>query len=582
MEFVCVNKFLTEQGLVTPDFPFLRPDMEYYSILLFQPEGTVEIQETYIGPGQNHDHHQRLIDFFRIASEEPTDLMAIPEYCCSLETLSAAIQSGHTPNKDQLWVIGIEAVSSAQLAAFATGLDTSFLFLQQPNLQSGPGEFLDPIFYLFLTKDTNGHDKTVILAQFKTYPMADHNDIERRNLTLGTQIFVFNKDLADKIKLATIICSDSLSDDVRTGVVHIHNRCLLLHLQLNPNPRRDSFKRYRDQIFDQFGSEQTEVLCLNWSTNVQSNPAGPFTGMTACGSALYMKSKHVDHPDNDTLADKNHRLGLYHTYSADSQVYSFFFNFEPAVYRLRNRKTFLNGPAVVARKNGPEMLSTLQWTAQSNSWSPIARMPDHFSAICAGIDAQRLQQFYQDQYHSLNTERIVNFSIGNASDSNWFLVSQLKTFRIDATEKICRITFAQERDQFTVVARAADLSTFSNLLQNLSNRQEWPIWMKQVTGDVALKFRIQKPYRNLVGPEGFEATVVHSKHHSEPDLAALFEKLETLVLPELRQNPSATPKIAIWYHQNGQDRLYRREARPTIVDNHEERSTDIDRSGTNG
>jgi len=582
VEFVCANRFLTEQGLLAPDFPFLRPNMEYYSTLLLQPEGTVQIQETYIGPGQNHQHHQRLIDFFRIASEESADLVATPEYCCSLETLNAAIQSGYTPYEGQLWVIGIEAVTSAQLTDFAAGLDTSFQFLQQPNLHSPPGKFLDPIFYLFLTRGKDGNRKTVILAQFKTSPMVDHHDIERRKLTLGTQIFVFNKDLANKIKLATIICSDSISEDVRTGAVAIHNRCLLLHLQLNPNPRRDSFKRYRDLIFEQSGSEQTEVLCLNWSANVQSNPAGPFTGMTTCGTALYMKSKHVDEPSNDTLVDRNHRLGLYNTYWADSQVYSFFFNFEPAVYKLQNRKTFQDGMAVAVRKNGPEMLSTLQWAAQSNSWSPIARMPDRFPALCTDIDPQRLQPFHEDHYHSLNTERLINFSIGNASDLNWFRVSQLKTFRIDAAEKICRITFAQDRDQLTKAARNADLSTFSNLLQILSNRQEWPIWMQRITGDVALKFRPHTPNRNLVGPGGFEATAVYSKHCSAPELAALFEKLETLVSPELLRNPSATQTIAIWYHQNGQDHLFRREARPTILDNHEERSADIDRSGSNG
>lgn len=579
MLFADLTEFLTGNGLTSPDLLCLNPDNDHYSSLLFQPGGTVELRSDYIGPGTNLVIRNQLVDFFRNATKRQINLAIIPEYCCPLQTIQAAIQIGLRPANRNLWIVGVEAVTIHQLTEFKTALGPTVEVIWEEGRQTPQGFFLDPVFYVFQSQTTADKQKLVIVVQFKTEPMADFNEIERTHLVRGTKIFVFNQTNPNKQKLTTLICSDTLSREVQTKIADIQDRCLIVHVQLNPNPRQDAFKLYRNSVFTRM-SNQTEIICLNWSIEVQSSPSDLFRTMSACGTAIYLKSPHVDRPENDDLIRQNHRLGLYTTFWQSSQTFCFFFNFQAAVYHYTISKAFALGNHVQWRRRGPQMSATLIWNIASGRWAETQEMPDNFSAICLDVDAQGLHHLHTPGYDPLNTERLVNLSIGFARDAKWFHISNLQTCQIDATEKICRLTFAQEKDQEVTRQRASNLCNFNNLRHIVEQKSPWPIWMSHVNQAVVLGYQPQTPNRNLRDQNDFNATGVYFGNHSAANLAALYQRLEELLATDTirRQGQNA---IAIWYHQNGQNLLYRAEVRPTIISDNTELSAEIDRSPDN-
>lgn len=579
MIFTDLTKFLTDNDLVAPDLFCLHPDNDHYSSLLFQPGGTVEIRNDYIGPGTNQVIRNQLVDFFKNAKDRQVNLAIIPEYCCPLQTIQGAIQDNLHPANRNLWIVGVEAVTIRQLTQFKTALGPAIQVIWEENLQTPQGNFLDPVFYIFQSQTTEGEQKLVIVVQFKTEPMADFTEIERTCMVRGTKIYVFNQAIQNRQKLTTLICSDSLSREVQTQIIDIQDRCLIVHIQLNPNPRRDAFKLYRDSVFSRM-SDQTEIICLNWSDEVQADHPDPFRAMSACGTAIYLKSPHVDRLENDDLIRQNHRLGLYTTFWKSTQTFGFFFNFQAAVYYYNISKAFTQGTHVQWRRRGPQMSATLIWDIVDGRWDETQELPDNFPAICADVDAQALQYLHCPGYDPLNTERLINLSIGFAHDTEWFRISNLRTCQIDTTERICRLTFAQEKNPEVVQQRASNLGNFNNLRHIVQQKSPWPIWMSHVNQAVVLEYQTENPNRNLRAQNDFTATGVYLGNHSASLLDELYHRLELLLATETiyRQGQNA---IAIWYHQNGQTLLYKANARPTITGDHTELSVEIDRSPDN-
>jgi hypothetical protein len=576
MTFTDLTVFLADNGLAAPDLLCLHPDNDHYSSLLFQPGGTVEIRNDYIGPGTNQVIRKQVVDFFRNATERQVGLAIIPEYCCPLQTIQDTIQGQLRPANRNLWIVGVEAVTIQQLIQFKTALGPTVKVFWEEGLQTPQGNFLDPVFYIFQSQTTDSEPKLVIVVQFKTEPMADFTEIERTHMVRGTKIFVFNQTIPNKQKLTTLICSDSLSNEVQTKIADIQDRCLIVHIQLNPNPRKDVFKRYRDSVFAR-RSNETEILCLNWSMEIQSNPPEPFSAMVACGSAIYLKSPHVDRTENDDLIRQNHRLGLYTTYWPSKHTFCFFFNFKSAVYHYNISKAFSLENEVQWRRRGPQMSATLTWNAATDRWDESQGLPDNFPAVCADVNAEGLQHFHCPGYDPLNTERLMNLSIGFASNSEWFRISNLRTHQIDDAEKIFRLTFAQEKDPDVFRQRAANLSQFNNLRHIIEQRTPWPIWMSHISQAVVLGYQPERPHRNILAQDNFTATGIYFGNHSEANLAELYQRLEMLLATETIRRAGQNA-IAIWYHQNGQDFLYRAEVRPTILHDQTEILTEIDRN----
>ena len=76
----------------------------------------------------------------------------------------------------------------------------------------------------------------------------------------GNDAYLFEN--GNEVRLITILCSDAFAfaDKVDAN----YENLLLLHLQMNENPRSEPFMRYRRRLYD-FDNDQTEVICLNWA-----------------------------------------------------------------------------------------------------------------------------------------------------------------------------------------------------------------------------------------------------------------------------------------------------------------------------
>jgi hypothetical protein len=204
--------------------------------------------------------------FLRDAPETDADLVVTPESSMPWSTLSAALQAAITPCHGKLWAIGCESIRYNELQQLKQDLArvATVIFEALPVQQH---RFLDSLAYIFLAPpaDGNGAARLVMLGQFKTFPMADNNHFETNGMQRGTRIYRFGV-AGQRISLVALICSDAL--DFYDADAAIYDRALIVHTQMNPSPRHDRFRQYRDKLLGLQG-DTTEILCLNWAKGVR-------------------------------------------------------------------------------------------------------------------------------------------------------------------------------------------------------------------------------------------------------------------------------------------------------------------------
>jgi hypothetical protein len=128
-----------------------------------------------------------------------------------------------------------------------------------------------------------------------------------------------------------LICSDVFAFQDADALA-IYDRALVIHIQLNPKPRQGQFRQYRDRLL-QYKGDETEVICLNWASDVcawNGDQQKPWKNIG--GSAWYLRPKDFD--DKDATLNANHGGGLYYTWLDASRAHALFFNYKPATYLL--------------------------------------------------------------------------------------------------------------------------------------------------------------------------------------------------------------------------------------------------------
>ena len=85
----------------------------------------------------------------------------------------------------------------------------------------------------------------MLLVQFKTRAMGDRDHFEVNSLQRGTCIYEFGRS-GHTVRLVSLICSDAF-DLLDPEAARIYDRTLIIHIQLNPEPRQEQYRRYRDR-----------------------------------------------------------------------------------------------------------------------------------------------------------------------------------------------------------------------------------------------------------------------------------------------------------------------------------------------
>jgi cytidine deaminase len=357
MEIIPVADILLKNALVTPLLNALIPNADNYKLLALQPHGDIEASADGV---RNRDRilaTSQFGKFLEYAKQTQADIVLTPEYSMPWDVLRKAISAGDGPVQGKLWALGCESIKFCELESLKESLAPFATVIYEP-LDANPTRFVSPLAYIFVSPPAadNGVAKTVMLVQFKTHAMGDPDHFEINGMLRGTRVYQFGGN-EEQLKLVSLICADAfaLTDNIAS---RIHNRALILHIQLNQNPRHECFLDCRGQLL-RYNGDETEVLCLNWSEDVIMSISGHRRDWkNIAGSAWYLKSREFD--DSDTTLCDNHRQGLYYTWLKPRRSHALFFNYKPAAFLFTTTKVAhiaVVGP--VSRRRGPQLTKSL-------------------------------------------------------------------------------------------------------------------------------------------------------------------------------------------------------------------------------
>lgn len=505
MQLYSMTQLLSDAGLAPPQLQVLTPNHENYTALLLQPQGNIEADASGVRNADQVVARQQHSAFLEDAAAERVGLAITPEYSTPWGTLSESIQRGVFPEPGALWVIGAESTTQEQLSAFIADMSGVATVLHEP-LAAVSGRFLDPVLYLFQTCPLRAADPPVrvIVVQFKTCPMGDAEHFEINGLQLGTRIYYFGNG-ATHLRLATIICSDAfeLRDD---EAEQLHDRTLLVHIQLNPKPRQAQYRQYRGRLM-QFGGDQTELVCLNWAKDVNECSGGtPKCWHNISGTAWYLRPDKFDR--DDTTLTSNHRKGLYYTWLNDQRCHALFFVYEPAVFKIvASKVAHIGVQASLSRRRGPQLIDTRYWDSESSRWENAASVDDGFAGIVHESGDAQGDLVALAGANPFAAERALALAAGKISNFAWHSVAHLDSCAITSSEVINRVTACHDTDELASQFRVKRLRNAHRLVSAL--RGSLPPALADLAPGFQLDWSPQSPHTNIVSRGNRRATGIY-------------------------------------------------------------------------
>lgn len=475
MQIQEAGKVLNELGIVWPELEVLRPTEASYTSMLLQPSGPILGGAGRIGALHQALSTAKTLDFARLARERGAHLAVTPEYFTPWAALKTLIASGVTPRTGSLWVLGCESIRGDELAQFKAEAPAHCEVIYEPLEHLATDRaLLDPVALVFSSKRANGQDCLVVLVQFKTCPSRDDLFLEEAVLKRGTTVYRL-RGVCGTLSLVTLICSDALAvDDAK--IVDLVDRSTVIHIQLNPAPRNDTYRQYRAEAFklDSKASD-CHIVCLNWArTIVQHGDKGETHAWPAVGASTWYLPKNAC-AQSDEVVLPNHENGLYYTYMAERR-HALVLDYDEAVFECRVPKVMTKGKAVLANRNGPSATSRYEWDAATGSWAVQKRPPTAGFAelMAANPDAAAAMPGHAAQ-SPLNVERLLALSAGAVDGSDgWRQLGNIDSFRIDADELVQRMTVVQDVGDKPARFRHQRLQAVAQLRYELDRRDAWP------------------------------------------------------------------------------------------------------------
>ena len=550
-----VDQELTPAGLRPPDLAALRANVDTYRVLLAQPAGAITADAAGV---RNRDAVRADLVFRRFlekAAETNVDLAVTPEYSLPWATLIAILRAGSRPAAGKLWALGCESITLAALTALRAELADIAVMLFEP-LEAQGQRFLDPLVYIFRSETVaDGAAKLVLLVQFKTHPMGDSYEID--HLQRGTKVYQFGN-IANTVRLISLICSDAFAF-TQDDALAIYQRALVLHIQLNPYPRHDVYRRYREKLFD-YGNDDIEILCLNWAGGVcewSNNTEKAWNNPS--GSGWYLKPKQFDSGDATVCA--NHARGLYYTWLQTSRAHALFLNYNPAAYLIESSKVGHVGvPAPVSLRTGPKMQAIFAWDPATTDLVEQAKVADGFLDIIeqAGGAKDAVQKLYEAS--PIAAERALALGAGKITQGDWYRVGTLDSFEIEATEIVRRITFCQDVVPAAQEFRSVRLMRCRNLWQILSQPDKLPPALQDLAGGFDLVWDDNHPNQNVRSAGNALATAIYLGEEASDETIDRVSRIAADNLWRKAASPdsanSGRQRLAIWYRRDNQDHLY--------------------------
>lgn len=482
-EYVDVGDLLREQGLVMEPLRALSPDADPYSVLVVQPGLEVALSTGGIGNKNRDLALKKYMKSVELAYEENVDVLVTPEYSCPWSVIEVLARDQRLPRVGKLWVFGCEAVTLAEFERIKAACEAPWLVWVSEEVNPQPGTvFLDPVCQIFAVADAGGRRCWVFLVQFKCTRASDKDlsFVEQRSLLLGTRRYVLSND-PDSVHLVTLICSDALDFSESDLPGSTHTPYMILHPQLNLNPRHPNFCRYRREAYEN-NREHQEFICVNWARGFFE---GDITKSPFGGSAYYTKSDTIcQHPDR---MNANHYLGLYYTRCDQHRSHVYFFNYAECVLLFRTTKVSqgLASGVLQDTRTGPEMLKALTWDHEKDCWAEMPRLDDGLSDLC-GACASDVSPFAGDAVTPLDKERLIALSTGEVRKrraGKWYYMSNLDTLSINEDEISRRTTFTHDPDVGAEKTRFARLQQYAKLKNSIvKDSRNLPVCVADLDG----------------------------------------------------------------------------------------------------
>jgi len=572
MNIVSVTQLLASQdyGLDAPKLNVLVPDAKNYSVLLLQPQARIEADKAGIRNKNKALAGAQFGMFLEKAIASNADLVVTPEYSTPWNVLRKVINVAvKGPAVRKLWALGCESIRYSELQQFRDEISEHAIVIFE-EMVSDDSRFVDPLAYVFRTAESHGDGrlKLVVLVQFKTHAMSDDHDFERNLLQCGNNVYQFGC-YGTEITLTSLICSDvfGFTDEIAKRV---YDRSLILHIQLNPDPRHQKFLECRAKLLGLSG-DNTEIICLNWASDVEFwIDCEHKEWRNNSGSAWYGKMPEFDFAD--ATLSKNHRRGLYYTSLKCHRAHVLFFNFNPSVYCLTVSKVARVGvPGPVGRRRGPQLDDVFNW--ENDTWASITSLNDGFLAIVenCGDAADQVRDVFMDS--PLACERLLALCAGNAAEKHdWFLPSILDSFSLDQGELINRITFCQDRHPDSSRFRMLRLRRCAQLWSILQSH-ELPEALKAGDNGFVLTWKPEAPHQNLLCAGGERATVMYLGEDSDnATVERTYRNARERIRITMKEEAAdrAKHRVVLWYcDTNGSIQRY---WKPPFIDRQRDES----------
>ena len=554
MEFVNTSEILRDHGFNEPVFNALEPNENNYKALLFQPQGVIDASDDGVKNRDAAFAEKQFTGVLGLGINSQADMVITPEYSLPWRVLTGSLNKGQQPETGKLWVLGCESIKLSELEELRKSLLPTVDMIYETIENPDPNRFVSPLAYVFRT--TKREDKspaTIVLVQFKTCPLSDADHFEINGMQRGSKIYKLGG-TNNQINLVSLICADSLKFEDRHANT-IHRRSLIIHIQLNKDPRNPQFRGYRDRLLRLTGDDM-EIVCLNWASNILMNEGGnEFKWKNIGGSAWYLRPKEFD--VRDDVLDRNHKLGLYYTWLDQSRCHSLFLNYTPSVYELEATKTYHHSvPANLSRRRGPQMRKVYCWDANSDQWEEKTCLGDGLDDILSVAKNVSSKIKEVSEKSPLAVERLLALCVGKiCNKSDWYHPKNVDSCKIDNSEIINRITFAQDGNVKAREFRNTRLIRSNYLWEILNDASNLPPALSDFKNGFKFSWSTTSPHQNVESNDTKKgATAVYMGEDSVELDRDEVKKILAKRLHETAENENLSieqkQRLVVWYRDS--------------------------------
>jgi len=522
----------------------LNPARQTYRAILLQPSGTVEANNMRIGHADSELGYALCTGFMESAVQGHSDLAVAPEYCVPWSAVDEVVKGRYRPPHGAIWVFGCESISPVDFEALAQQYNAAggCVFHHEPldERQAAQGRYIDPLLYVFWTRNQEDQPVLFLLVQLKTVACRDYREVEQTSLCLGQTVYAFNRGM-NLMSLVSIICSDAF--DFTEHIDTIHTNCLLIHIQLNPKPAHTDYAAYRARLCSVGTNSHVELLCLNWAKNIKEvKGGGGYSDWKNVAASAWYAPPAKFNSDDDGFIDSLHRSGLYYCLLAQ-RWHAFFLNYEGQIIQLQKQKLLFPGEQALAPRNFVTVQERWSWEAGSNSWQSGAVANDGFSDALAGYHAIAEHLRLASQVSPLAVERAIELLMGpRGKPATWYAVKELDAVHLDKEEEsIRRVTVHQDADLTRpgTPYRLQRLQRAHDAIGLAQNAVPWPPPVRDLANGFKFSWGRKSPHHNVEpesGGHGLATLVYLSDQANDSAVESMHQKLrEALVTHASRE-----------------------------------------------